>query len=170
MATFTILLANFSVVFFWVKSKEKMNLTSLIFPFKRTYRIKNIKGLNEGVRKLVTFVSKRHDESCQVLFGPLVPLQLCFQVKHIFTGLWSCHFSGITVYVYTFSGGILRSSSRTFTSISLCTKFQTKKDLQSHASHFFTLCSHDTGWIFDQLNIRAFRCSVHTESLDFTKI
>ena len=82
-----------------------MILTSLIFPFERTYRIKDIKGLNEGVRKLVTFVSKRHDESCQVLFGPLVPLQLCFKViKHIFTGLWSCHFSGITFYVYTFSG------------------------------------------------------------------
>ena len=63
-------------------------MTSLIFPFERTYRFKNIKSFNEGVRKLVTFVNKRHDKSCQVLLGPLVPLQLCFQViKHIFTGL-----------------------------------------------------------------------------------
>lgn len=137
--------ANFSVVFFWVKNKEKMNLTSLTFPFERTYRIKNIKGLNEGVRKLVTFVNKRHDESCQVLFGPLVPLQLCFQViKHIFTGLWSCHFSGITVYVYTFSGVFYEAVLGPLPQQAWVQHF-TQKMIYSRMHHTFSRCSRGTG-------------------------
>ena len=43
-------------------------------------------------------------------------------------------------------------------------------NVTKHKSNRFSLRLHGTGWIFDRLKIRAFRCSVHTESPFRTKI
>ena len=42
--------------------------------------------------------------------------------------------------------------------------------IYSRMHHTFSRCLRGTGWILDRLKIRAFRCSVHTESLDFDGI